>query len=119
MLGFVQRIEATFDGQAREPNGVGGIRAPAERAGHVDVDVARAPWGLIAFTTLVSRSCRSATEAVATYGIWWAMAMSGTFFPVPASEPGTAPIAGVVAVRAKAGVALERCTPVFMYASLS
>ena len=31
----------------------------------------------------------------------------------------TAPTAGVVAVRAAGGVALERCTPVFMYASLS
>ena len=45
--------------------------------------------------------------------------MRGTFFPVPNTLPGTAPTAGVVAVRAAGGVALDRCTPVFMYASLS
>ena len=47
------------------------------------------------------------------------MAIRGTFLPVPKTLPGDGPTAGVVAVRAAGGVALERCTPVFMYASLS
>ena len=42
------------------------------------------------------------------------MAISGTFLPVPNTLPGSLPMAGVVAVRAAGGVALERCTPVFM-----
>ena len=60
-----------------------------------------------------------ATLAVATYGMPCAIAISGTFLPVPATLPGSGPTDGVVAVRAACGVALERCTPVFMYASLS
>ena len=60
-----------------------------------------------------------ATLAVATYGMRWAIAISGTFLPVPNTLPGSRPSAGVVAVRAPGGVALQRCTPVFMYASLS
>ena len=48
-----------------------------------------------------------------------AIAIRGTFLPVPKTLPGKGPTAGVVAVRASGGVALERCTPVFMYASLS
>ena len=47
------------------------------------------------------------------------LAIRGTFLPVPNTLPGDDPTAGVVAVRAAGGVALERCTPVFMYASLS
>ena len=42
------------------------------------------------------------------------MAIFGTLLPVPNTLPGSAPIAGVVAVRAAGGVADERCTPVFM-----
>ena len=56
---------------------------------------------------------------MATYGMRCAIAISGTFLPVPNTLPGAGPTAGVVAVRAAGGVALERCTPVFMYASLS
>ena len=48
-----------------------------------------------------------------------ATAIFGTLLPVPNTLPGSGPIAGVVAVRAAGGVADERCTPVFMYASLS
>ena len=55
-----------------------------------------------------------ATLAVATYGMPCAIAISGTFLPVPATLPGSGPTDGVVAVRAAGGVALERCTPVFM-----
>jgi len=44
----------------------------------------------------------------------WAIAMSGRFLPVPKTLPGWSPTAIVVAVRAAGGVALERCTPVFM-----
>ena len=43
-----------------------------------------------------------------------AIAIRGTFLPVPKTLPGAGPTAGVVAVRAAGGVALERCTPVFM-----
>jgi hypothetical protein len=74
----------------------------------------RAPRNSIARRTLASRSCRSATVAVATYGISCAMAIAGAFLPWPKALPGRDPIAGVVAVRAAGGVAPERCTPVFM-----
>ena len=47
------------------------------------------------------------------------MAISGAFFPCPNALPGSSPTGFVVAVRAAGGVAPERCTPVFMYASLS
>jgi hypothetical protein len=47
------------------------------------------------------------------------MAMSAAFLPCPNTFPGSGPTGFVVAVRAAGGVALERCTPVFMYASLS
>ena len=47
------------------------------------------------------------------------MAISGRFLPVPNALPGSLPRAGVVAVRAAGGVALERCAPEFMQASLS
>jgi hypothetical protein len=43
-----------------------------------------------------------------------AIAMRGRFLPLPKRLPGSRPTAGVVAVRAAGGVALERCTPVFM-----
>ena len=43
-----------------------------------------------------------------------AIAISGTFLPLPNSAPGCAPTAIVVAVRAAGGVAELRCTPVFM-----
>ena len=43
-----------------------------------------------------------------------AIAMRGTFLPVPNGFPGSPPTAGVVAVRAAPGVALERWIPVFM-----
>jgi hypothetical protein len=56
---------------------------------------------------------------VATYGISCAIAISAAFLPWPNELPGDEPIAGVVFVLAAGGVAPERCTPVFMYASLS
>ncbi len=68
----------------------------------------------MAFSTLASRSRRSATVAVATYGISCAIAISGRFLPWPKAAPGSAPTAIVVAVRAVGGVAELRCTPVFM-----
>ncbi len=52
--------------------------------------------------------------AVATYGISWAIAISGTFLPWPNGLPGSGPSTFVFAVRAAGGVAPERCTPVFM-----
>ena len=55
--------------------------------------------------TFASRSRRSATVAVATYGISCAIAISGTFLPWPKALPGSSPTAGVVAVRAAGGVA--------------
>ena len=42
------------------------------------------------------------------------MAIAGRFLPWPKTLPGAWPTAMVVAVRAAAGVADERCTPVFM-----
>ena len=57
--------------------------------------------------------------AVATYGISWAIAIRGAFLPWPKTFPGSGPTGFVFAVRAAGGVALERWTPVFMYASLS
>ena len=68
----------------------------------------------MARVTFASRSRRFATLAVATYGMRCAIAISGRFLPVPNTLPGVGPTAGVVAVRAAGGVALERCTPVFM-----
>ena len=64
-------------------------------------------------------SRRSATVAVATYGISCAIAISAMFLPWPNALPGSRPTACVVIVRAAGGVEPERCTPVFMYASLS
>ena len=66
VLGLEQREEAGLDGQPRELDRVGGRRAPAERAGHEDVDVARAADRHRACVTLYSRSRRLATVAVAT-----------------------------------------------------
>ena len=68
----------------------------------------------MAFSTFASRSRRSATVAVATYGISCAIAMRGTSLPWPKTLPGCSPTACVVMVRAAGGVAPERCTPVFM-----
>ena len=48
-----------------------------------------------------------------------AIAISGTLLPCPKTLPGFGPTEGVVAVRAAAASCSERCTPVFMYASLS
>ena len=47
------------------------------------------------------------------------MAMSAAFLPCPKTFPGSPPTGFVFAVLAAGGVALERWTPVFMYASLS
>ena len=47
------------------------------------------------------------------------MAMSGALLPWPKAAPAWPGTTGVVVVRAPGGVAPERCTPVFMYASLS
>ncbi len=47
------------------------------------------------------------------------MAIAGRSLPWPNTLPGASPTAAVVAVRAPGGVAEDRCTPVFMYASLS
>jgi hypothetical protein len=57
--------------------------------------------------------------AVATYGISCAIAISGALLPWPKTLPVVPPTGLVFAVRAAGGVAPERCTPVFMYASLS
>ena len=57
--------------------------------------------------------------AVATYGISCAMAMRGRFLPVPNALPIPDATGRVLAVLAPAGVAPERCTPVFMYPWLS
>ena len=73
----------------------------------------------MACVTLASRSRRSATVAVATYGTSWAIAMRGTSLPWPNTFPGSAPTAWVVMVRAAGGVAPERWMPVFMYPPLS
>ena len=87
--------------------------------GHEDVEVARAaelhrPLDLVLEVAQLARSV-----AVATYGMPCAIAIAGTFLPCPKAFPGCSPTAMVVAVRAAGGVAEERCTPVFMYASLS
>src|SRR5271169_2790353 len=42
VLGLEDRIEATLDGQPRQPDSVVRSRSPAERARHVDLDVTRA-----------------------------------------------------------------------------
>ncbi len=68
----------------------------------------------MACVTLRSRSCRSATVAVATYGISCAIAIRGADLPWPNALPGSSPSWDVVAVRAAGGVAPDRCTPVFM-----
>jgi len=47
------------------------------------------------------------------------MAITGRFLPWPKRLPAESPTGKVVLVRAAGGVAEERCTPVFMYASLS
>src|SRR5215208_6942306 len=57
----------------------------------------------IARSTFASRSRRSATVAVATYGISWAIAISGALLPCPKTLPGSGPTACVVAVRAAGG----------------
>ena len=66
VLRLEQRKEPRLDGETRELDGVRRCRAPAERAGHVDVDVARAVGCPSRFVTLNSRSRRLATLAVAT-----------------------------------------------------
>src|SRR5262249_27524098 len=65
----------------------------------------RAPCRPMARVTFASRSRRSATVAVATYGIRCARAIRGTSLPCPNRFPATVPSTGVVAVRAAGGVA--------------
>ena len=65
MLGLEYREQTGFLRQPRDADGVMRGRAPAQRAGHEDVDVARAANAIARFT-LYSRSRRSATVAVAT-----------------------------------------------------
>src|SRR5437763_891430 len=62
----------------------------------------------MARVTLASRSCRSATVAVATYGMLCAMASRGMSLPVPKTLPGFVPMAGVVAVLVAVGGAHGR-----------
>ncbi len=52
--------------------------------------------------------------AVATYGISWAIAITGRLLPVPNALPTRVPTGRVLAVLAAGGVAPERWTPVFM-----
>jgi len=68
-----------------DPDRVARGAAPAERAGHQDVQVASTAKS-IARRTLYSRSRRPATVAVATYGISWQRHNGQDLFPAAVTD---------------------------------
>ena len=85
-LGLEDGEQAGLAGKARQPDRLA-RRAPAQWARHQHVQVAGAAERHRA-ATLASRSRRSATVAVATYGIPCAIAMRGRSLPWPNALPG-------------------------------
>ena len=114
VLGLEDREQARLGGEPRDPDGVGRCASPAERARHEHVQVARAvevhgPLDLgLEVVQVGDRGGRDVGDAVG----------HGERGQVLALAEGVArvrgPTASVVAVRAPAGVAPERWTPVFM-----